>query len=67
MHSVFVNRYRDAEPAIRSECIKALGQWIKRHPEHFLGGNKLRYIGWVLTDAVRPLLIWHSNRGLRAA
>jgi len=49
---VFVHRHRDAEPAIRSECIKALGMWMKMHPQRFLEGNHLRYIGWVLTDTV---------------
>ena len=54
-HSVFIHRYRDAEPAIRSECIRALGLWMKKHPDHFLEGNHLRYVGWVLTDVVSGL------------
>ncbi|KAM0753990.1 hypothetical protein T439DRAFT_298458 [Meredithblackwellia eburnea MCA 4105] len=48
--SVFVNRYRDFEPVIRAECIKALGQWMKSYPEYWLEGNFLRYHGWVLSD-----------------
>lgn len=51
-YSVFVHRYRDAEASIRMECIKALGQWMKVHPDYFLEGNYLRYIGWTLTDLV---------------
>ena len=30
-----------------------MGVWLKRHPAHFLEGNYLRYVGWVLSDAVR--------------
>lgn len=47
---VWVHRYRDAEPAIRSECIRALGQWMRGHPDHYLSGDFLRYVGWILTD-----------------
>ena len=50
--AVFVHRYRDAEASIRTECIRALGAWMKRNPDYFLQGNYLRYIGWVLTDLV---------------
>jgi cohesin complex subunit SA-1/2 len=52
---VFVNRYRDLDPAIRAECIHALGQWFKKHPSHFLDGAHLRYVGWVLSDAHTPV------------
>ena len=51
---VFVHRYRDSEQLIRGECIKALGEWMKIHPEYWLEGNYLRYIGWVLSDDVSP-------------
>ncbi|KAL8292902.1 hypothetical protein RQP46_000596 [Phenoliferia psychrophenolica] len=47
---VFVHRYRDFESIIRAECIKALGQWMKIHPDYWLEGNYLRYHGWVLSD-----------------
>ena len=47
---VWVHRYRDAEASIRSECIHALGQWMRHHPEHYLSGDYLRYLGWILTD-----------------
>ena len=55
VRSVFVHRYRDSEQLIRGECIKALGEWMKIHPEYWLEGNYLRYIGWVLSDDVRPV------------
>ena len=49
--SVFVHRYRDLDPAIRSECVKAIGLWFKKYPGHFLDGAYLRYVGWVLSDS----------------
>ncbi|GAA6013136.1 hypothetical protein JCM11491_005192 [Sporobolomyces phaffii] len=48
--SVFVNRYRDADYVIRAECIAALGNWMKLNPDHWIDGDYLRYIGWVLSD-----------------
>ncbi|GAA5843847.1 hypothetical protein JCM9279_000166 [Rhodotorula babjevae] len=48
--SVFVNRYRDADAVIRSECISSLGTWMKLDPDHWIDGDYLRYIGWVLSD-----------------
>lgn len=54
---VFIHRYRDLDPNIRAECVHAMGDWLKRFPAHFLNGQYLRYVGWVLSDAnthVRP-------------
>ncbi|TFK29563.1 hypothetical protein FA15DRAFT_632012 [Coprinopsis marcescibilis] len=48
---VFVHRYRDLDPNIRAECVKAIGQWFKKYPGHFLDGTYLRYVGWVLSDS----------------
>ncbi|CCM03065.1 uncharacterized protein FIBRA_05185 [Fibroporia radiculosa] len=48
---VFVHRYRDLDPNIRSECVRAMGLWFKKYPAHFLDGAYLRYVGWVLSDA----------------
>ena len=47
---MFVHRFRDRDPNIRTECVRALGQWLKKYPEQFLDTNYLRYIGWVLSD-----------------
>ncbi|KDQ07525.1 hypothetical protein BOTBODRAFT_119941 [Botryobasidium botryosum FD-172 SS1] len=47
---VFMNRYRDHDPGIRAECVHEMGVWLKKHPAHFLDGNYLRYVGWVLSD-----------------
>ncbi|KAI8989117.1 hypothetical protein BD414DRAFT_486064 [Trametes punicea] len=48
---VFVHRYRDLDPNIRAECVRAMGFWFKKYPAHFLDGAYLRYVGWVLSDA----------------
>lgn len=50
--AIFVHRYRDVDPRIRAECIEALGQWIQILPTTFMEPSYLRYLGWVLTDAV---------------
>lgn len=48
--SVFVHRYRDLDPNIRAECVRAIGAWFKKYPSHFLDSAYLRYVGWVLSD-----------------
>ncbi|KAI0052365.1 hypothetical protein FA95DRAFT_1675331 [Auriscalpium vulgare] len=48
---VFVHRYRDLDPSIRAECVRAIGLWFKKYPGHFLDGAYLRYVGWVLSDS----------------
>lgn len=53
-HSVFVNRYRDSDSIIRADCVAAMGGWMKTNPDYWLQGDYLRYIGWVLSDEVRP-------------
>uniref|UniRef100_A0A1I8ED25 SCD domain-containing protein n=1 Tax=Wuchereria bancrofti TaxID=6293 RepID=A0A1I8ED25_WUCBA len=50
--SVFVHRYRDVVPDIRSICINELGQWMSVYPDHFLEDSYLKYIGWSLYDKV---------------
>ncbi|CAJ0579859.1 unnamed protein product, partial [Mesorhabditis spiculigera] len=50
--SVFVHRYRDCLPEIRSICINELGKWMMVYPEHFLDDSYLKYIGWSLHDKV---------------
>lgn len=54
--SVFVHRYRDVDPRIRSDCIHALGLWMVKLPSIFFDGTYLRYMGWVLSDIVFLLL-----------
>lgn len=48
--TIFIHRYRDVDPLIRRECSEAMGDWAMAKPEHFLNGNHLRYLGWVLSD-----------------
>ncbi|KZT65182.1 hypothetical protein DAEQUDRAFT_716862 [Daedalea quercina L-15889] len=52
---VFVHRYRDLDPSIRAECVRAMGLWFSKYPSHFLDGAYLRYVGWVLSDAQTPV------------
>ena len=47
---VFVHRYRDIDPRIRSESIHELGLWMVKLPSIYFEGTYLRYIGWVLSD-----------------
>lgn len=48
--TVFVHRYRDVDPKIRTECVEALGKWIWTLPTVFLEPGYLRYLGWMLSD-----------------
>jgi cohesin complex subunit SA-1/2 len=48
--TVFIHRYRDVDARIRSDCVKALGDWVVTFPDHFFDGTFLRYLGWVLSD-----------------
>lgn len=48
--TVFVHRYRDVDPKIRTECVDALGSWILSLPTVFMEPGYLRYLGWMLSD-----------------
>ncbi|KAL2119533.1 hypothetical protein VTJ04DRAFT_6494 [Mycothermus thermophilus] len=48
--TVFVHRYRDIDPKIRTECVEALGTWIWLLPTFFMEPEYLRYLGWMLSD-----------------
>ncbi|XP_076331165.1 cohesin subunit SA-1-like isoform X2 [Tachypleus tridentatus] len=50
--SIFVHRYRDTLPEIRSICMYEIGQWMKKFHSHFLDDSYLKYIGWTLHDKV---------------
>ncbi|KAF5657251.1 cohesin complex subunit sa-1 2 [Fusarium heterosporum] len=52
--TVFVHRYRDVDPKIRTECVEALGNWIISLPAIFLEPSYLRYLGWMLSDTHGP-------------
>ena len=50
LSSVFVHRYRDVAPLVRTECIDALGKWMLVATDLFLTDNYLKYVGWMLSD-----------------
>ncbi|CBQ72593.1 related to Nuclear cohesin complex subunit [Sporisorium reilianum SRZ2] len=66
INSVFVHRFRDFDAGIRSECVEALGSWMKKYPTQFLQSSYFRYIGWVLSDvdANVRLAAVHAMAGL---
>ncbi|KAI0396145.1 hypothetical protein F5Y17DRAFT_420505 [Xylariaceae sp. FL0594] len=54
---IFVHRYRDIDPKIRTECIEALGTWVCTLPTVYMAPEYLRYLGWLLSDVnVAPRL-----------
>ncbi|KAF9095132.1 hypothetical protein BGX23_000991 [Mortierella sp. AD031] len=48
--SVYVLRWRDVDPFVRSDCVRELGQWMVAYPDHFIASSYLKYVGWVLSD-----------------
>jgi cohesin complex subunit SA-1/2 len=50
--TVFVHRYRDVDPKIRTECVEALGTWTWYLPTFFMEPEYLRYLGWMLSDVM---------------
>merc|ERR1719245_624136 len=50
--SVFVHRYRDIVPEIRSICMFEIGQWMRKYHTNFLDDTYLKYIGWTIHDKV---------------
>uniref|UniRef100_A0A3Q0R314 SCD domain-containing protein n=1 Tax=Amphilophus citrinellus TaxID=61819 RepID=A0A3Q0R314_AMPCI len=52
---VFVHRYRDRLPKIRTVCMEELGLWLKMDPEDFLNDGCLKYLGWTLHDKQSPV------------
>uniref|UniRef100_A0A7N0ULZ7 Cohesin subunit SA-3 n=1 Tax=Kalanchoe fedtschenkoi TaxID=63787 RepID=A0A7N0ULZ7_KALFE len=55
---LFVHRYRDIDPNIRTTCIQSLGYWNLSYPSLFLQDRYLKYLGWTLND---------KNAGVRKA
>ncbi|KAJ3790131.1 hypothetical protein GGU10DRAFT_383650 [Lentinula aff. detonsa] len=69
---VFIHRYRDLDPVIRTECISSLSTFFETLPSHFCtGSDYLRYVGWVLSDpaasvrsaAVKALQVVYEGAG----
>lgn len=75
MEAVYHHRFRDADPAIRVECVEELGRWMKTLPAQFLTRDSLLYSGWTLTDpderirlaTVHSLCALYSRHGLRGS
>lgn len=53
IESVFVHRFKDICPEVRSICVEEMGLWIQKLPQDFLDDNCLKYIGRV---AVFPFM-----------
>ncbi|XP_026233171.1 cohesin subunit SA-2 isoform X2 [Anabas testudineus] len=49
---VFLKRYRDVLPEIRSICMEGLGLWMKLHSSVFLNDSYLKYMGWMMYDKI---------------
>lgn len=49
---IFIHRYRDVRPEIRSVCIYEMGCWMNSYSSYFLDQNYLKYFGWTLYDKV---------------
>ncbi|XP_024142020.1 cohesin subunit SA-2 isoform X1 [Oryzias melastigma] len=47
---IFLKRYRDVLPEIRSICMEELGLWMKLYSSLFLNDSYLKYIGWMMYD-----------------
>ncbi|XP_035030601.2 cohesin subunit SA-2 isoform X1 [Hippoglossus stenolepis] len=47
---VFLKRYRDVLPEIRSICVEELGLWMKLYSSEFLNDTYLKYMGWMMYD-----------------
>ncbi|KAF9119033.1 hypothetical protein BGW39_000659 [Mortierella sp. 14UC] len=48
--SVYVLRWRDVDPLVRSDCVRELGQWMVAYQEYFIASSYLKYLGFVLSD-----------------
>lgn len=49
---VFLKRYRDVLPEIRSLCMEELGLWMKLYSSAFLNDSYLKYVGWMMHDKI---------------
>ncbi|XP_037832141.1 cohesin subunit SA-1 [Kryptolebias marmoratus] len=47
---VFLKRYRDMLPEIRSICMEELALWMKLYSSAFLNDSYLKYTGWMMHD-----------------
>jgi cohesin complex subunit SA-1/2 len=52
---LFVHRVRDSDPAIRTDCIKELGVWVKEFPEMYLKGQFFSHFTRSTNDSDGPV------------
>ncbi len=50
-----IHRVRDADPAIRTDCLKELGVWVKKYPEKYIATTYLTYFSRGCNDPVSSL------------
>jgi cohesin complex subunit SA-1/2 len=50
--SLFVHRVRDADPNIRTDCLKELGVWVRKYPDLYTGNSFLQYLSRGTNDPV---------------
>ena len=49
---LFVHRVRDADPNIRTDCLKELGVWVRKYPDLYTGNSFLQYLSRGTNDPV---------------
>jgi cohesin complex subunit SA-1/2 len=54
---VFVHRYRDLDPVVRTLSMESLLSCIVTYPSFFLKDTYLKYVGWNLSDKVRATAV----------
>lgn len=67
--SMFVHRVRDTDPAIRIDCLRELGVWIKKYPTKYTATSRLNDLvrgtndpdGGARLETVRALAGLYSN------
>lgn len=50
-----MHRVRDADPAIRMDCLRELGVWVKKYPEMYAATTYLAYFTRGCNDPVSVL------------
>jgi len=54
---LFVHRVRDADPNIRTDCLKELGVWVRKYPDLYTSNSFLQYLSRGTHDPVRIFLL----------
>jgi cohesin complex subunit SA-1/2 len=50
MNGIFMHRYRDSHPCIRSLCLSSLSKMSIQRQDIFLCDKYLKYFGWLMSD-----------------